>query len=209
MINFQPLVELINTLASIGVAIGVPLAGWWFKRRAYLADVEAKIRRVIITCEAAASEVYRIAATEAGDLPAAKALKEALADGERYVKGAIGDTIEELKKAGHKLDIVSMVRARLGDLLAADPNISIGPRPDPAVINVNVPAAPPPVIIERQVEAVTNGDKPVSALSPLPETEEPAAPVEPEKPMDSFEHLKKLADQQPEVLSLGKVLLRA
>lgn len=163
--------QLLMLVFQAAVAAGVPTALWQYMRQRDTQNREMLLTRVRNAADVAAGDAYRTMVLHAS-LPTQDKLALGQDVGKAYLARAIPDTLAALLKFGERPDIEAMIRARIGQLLAADPTVSAFRAPDPApvvqvepAVMAHEPEPMPSTEVDRAAEEFKKMVAPAPALN--------------------------------------------
>lgn len=122
MIDWTPIVQTLLGLAAAAVSAAIPILVPAVLRRMRLSTESELNTRLQAALTAAAGEAYQFALRRSEGLSTPLAHNQAVGAGASYVARLMPDTLKALGVTDAALS--EMVRARLGALLAQDPNIT-------------------------------------------------------------------------------------
>jgi hypothetical protein len=114
--------DFLVSLASLAVTIAVPMVVPVFLKRLHVATDSDLAARLTVAADAAAGLAYHYALSKSGNLLQPDVKAAALAQASAYVQRSVPDTMAQLQISEQQL--LDMINARLGTLLANDPSVS-------------------------------------------------------------------------------------
>jgi hypothetical protein len=122
--NIAPLMDFLVSLASLAVTVAVPIVVPVLLKRLNVATDSDLAKRLTDAADAAAGLAYHYALTRNGGILQPDVKAAALAQASAYVQRQVPDSMEHLQVTDAQL--LDMINARIGKLLAADPTVSAG-----------------------------------------------------------------------------------
>ena len=137
------LAQLLSPL--IQAAVGTALC-WLAKRYLNVTVTQAQLAVVQNAAAAGAGAAYQRLASTGGSVTNPAQLRDALAVGVQHVLNSAEAPAAITARGIPEQHVADMVSARLGNLLAADPSVTVDPKPPAAAGLCAVPGSLPPFI---------------------------------------------------------------